>query len=87
MNTGISMGNANFKKGEEAFKRQDYVEAMRCYQTAADQGNVMAQCNIGVLYLYGLGVQKDYLVAMQWFKESAKGGCEQARRMTEYVVG
>ncbi len=40
---------------------------MKWYQEAADQGSVVAQTNIGLLYAKGFGVKQDYSEAMTWY--------------------
>jgi TPR repeat protein len=52
---------------------------MEWYQKAAEQGNAVAQFNIGYLYEYGLGVQKDQSKAMEWYKKAADGGYIEAK--------
>jgi TPR repeat protein len=62
-------------KGEEAYNRQDYVEAMRLYRIAADQGNDDGEFNVGDFYMNGQGgVAKDYAEAMRWFRKAADQG-------------
>jgi TPR repeat protein len=38
-----------------ALKRQDYVTALRLFRRLAEQGNVAAQFNLGLMYLQGQG--------------------------------
>ena len=38
---------------------QDYTEAVRFYQVAADQGNAGAQFNLGLMHANGTGVSQD----------------------------
>ena len=38
---------------------QDYRQAAKWYQKAAEQGNYKAQYNLGGLYYYGQGVKKN----------------------------
>jgi TPR repeat protein len=53
---------------------QDYLEAMKWYRKAADQGYAMAQSNIGGLYIGGNGVTKSFPEAMKWFQMAAEQG-------------
>jgi TPR repeat protein len=62
------------KNGPAALDSKDYVEAMRWYRKAADQGNAIAQTNIGWLYEKGQGVALDYAEAMRWFRKAADQG-------------
>jgi len=45
---------------------QDYHQAMEWYLKAANQGQAMAQNNIGVMYHHGHGVDQDYHQAIFW---------------------
>jgi TPR repeat protein len=69
-----AVGEVVLQKGNEAFRRKDYAEAMRWYREAADQGNAQAQSNIGVLYENGLGVAQDDVEAGRWYGKAADQG-------------
>ena len=57
----------------------DYVEAMRWYQMAAKQGDMIAQGNIGVFYDHGLGVSVNYAEAKRWYQMACRPrGCRRA---------
>jgi TPR repeat protein len=58
-----------YAKGEGV--PQDYVEAMKWYRLAADQGDADAQINLGVMYAKGDGVPQDYVLAHMWFNLAA----------------
>jgi uncharacterized protein len=62
------------RKGDDAYGRKEYTEAMRWYQSAADHGNPQAQGNISRLYLFGLGVPVNYAEAIQWAQKAADQG-------------
>jgi TPR repeat protein len=61
------------KEGLEAFDR-DNALAFRELRPLAEKGNPIAQYNIGLMYMRGLGVQKNPSVAVQWFEKSAAQG-------------
>jgi uncharacterized protein len=42
---------------------QDYAEAVKWFQLAADQGLAIAQNNLGAMYYNGQGVPQDYVQA------------------------
>jgi TPR repeat protein len=42
---------------------QDYAEAVKWYRKAAEQGDVKAQSNLGVMYASGQGVKQDLVLA------------------------
>jgi TPR repeat protein len=54
--------------------QQDYAEAMKWFQKAADQGNAIAEADVGVMYDNGQGVQRDYAEAMKWYRKAADQG-------------
>ena len=47
-----------YDKGEDV--KQDYTEAAKWYQKAAEQGKAAAQNNLGYMYHNGEGVKQDY---------------------------
>ena len=51
---------------------QDYVEAMKWYHKAAEQGHAGAQFNLGLMYANGNGVPQDYAKAAKWFRLGAE---------------
>jgi uncharacterized protein len=53
---------------------QDYHEAARWYQSAAEQGQAEAEYNLGVLYAEGQGVAQDYSAAARWYRLAAEQG-------------
>jgi len=65
--------------GEEV--PQDYLEAVKWYHRAAEQGHAFAQSNLGVMYAKGAGVPQDYARAHMWFNIAASSGKDYAREM------
>jgi TPR repeat protein len=62
-------------------KRKDEVLAFRCFLSAAQQGNVDAQYNLGVCYATGCGVRQDQVKATRWFRAAAGAGDTEALRV------
>lgn len=62
-----------YRTGDE-FTERDYVEALRWYRVAAEQGDPNAQDNLGSMYLNGIGVPKDYAEAAKWYRKAAEQG-------------
>ncbi len=60
--------------------KQDYAEAVKWYQKAAEQGHAGAQNNLGVCYEYGEGVKQDYAEAVKWYQKAAQQGNVNAMR-------
>ena len=46
--------------------QDSYTRALRVWQPLAEQGNPIAQFNLGTLYRDGLGVPQDGVEAMKW---------------------
>ncbi len=53
---------------------QEDAEALKQYRRAADQGDAMAQSNLGLLYQEGRGTLQDYAQAAKWFRLAASRG-------------
>ncbi len=53
------------------YVRQDNAEAARWYRKAADQGDSLAQYELGQMYVDGEGVPQDYVQAHMWFNLAA----------------
>ena len=64
----------DFQAGWEAFERGDYATALREWRALAEQGDVTAQNNLGVMYRDGEGVTHDYAEALKWFRKAADQG-------------
>lgn len=58
--------------GVAAFNRGHWATAMRAWRPAAEQGNAMAQNNVGYLHEQGLGVPQSYVQAMNWYRRAAQ---------------
>ena len=52
-------------------------------KAAAEQGNAVAQCNLGICYANGMGVEKDEEKAVDWFFKAA----EQGNANAQYNLG
>ena len=64
---------------------QNYTEAVKWYRRAAEQGNPVAQANLGRLYENGQGVQQDYTLAHMWLN-LAGTNFEEARELRDTVA-
>lgn len=58
--------------------KSDYVNAMRWYRKADENGNPKGTFYIGYLYDVGLGVEEDNAEAAKWYRKSADLGHAQA---------
>jgi len=57
-------------------KRNDYVEAAKCWRLAAEQDDSLAQFNLASMYVNGQGVTQDYQEALKWFRVVARRRAE-----------
>jgi len=53
--------------------------ALNWYLLAAEQGVIMAQYDLGVMYHTGRGAVQDYSKAIKWYKKASIKGCSYAR--------
>jgi TPR repeat protein len=51
---------------------QDYVEAVKWYRKAAEQGQAAGQCSLGICYQGGLGVAKNEEEAVKLYRKAAE---------------
>ena len=65
---------AGFNEGEAAFRRGDYSTAFTEASAAAVQDDVQAQALLALLYVAGMGVQKDLRQAEYWSRKAADRG-------------
>ena len=64
--------------------KKDYVEAVKWYRKAADQGDADAQYNLGKCYSCGNGVGRDYAEAAKWYRKAADQGDASAQNDLGY---
>ncbi len=70
---------ADFQAGFAAWDRGDYATALREWKPLAEQGDAVAQFNIGLMYGNGRGVPQDYAEAVKWYRKSAEQGYANAQ--------
>ena len=69
---------------------KDYVEAAKWYRKAADQGYAAAQSNLGLCYVKGEGVPKDYVEAYALFNLSSatdESALKRRALIVKYMTG
>lgn len=62
---------------------QDYVEAVRLYRLAAEQGHARARCDLGLMFDCGLGVKQDKAEAVRLYRLAA----EQGQAFAQFSLG
>lgn len=68
------------ERGAQAWRSENYDEAMGLLQQAALQGNARAQYAVGYMYYNGQGVEQDVDKALPWFRRAANQGDKRARQ-------
>ena len=66
--------------GYDAYKQGDYATAHRVWKSRADGGDASAQYNLGLLYHYGLGVERQLGEAAKWYGRAAENGDADAQK-------
>jgi uncharacterized protein len=72
--SGAFSASAFVNKAFSALARHDYATAFKEFKILADQGDVAAQYNLGVMCKNGKGVPQDYAEAFKWFHMAAEQG-------------
>ena len=69
----------DYQAGMDAYQRGDYATALREWQPLAEQGQAVAQYQLGLLYANGQGLTKDDAKARQWYEKAAVQGHTEAQ--------
>ena len=70
---------ADFQAGMTAHDNEDYATALREWQPLAEQGDALAQYQVGLLYHKGRGVPQDDVQARKWYGKAAAQGQAKAQ--------
>jgi len=65
--------------GVDAYKLEDFQTVLEKWQPLADEGDLKAQYNLGVMYFEGYGDANNYFAAAKWFLRAAKKGHAKAQ--------
>ena len=66
--------SADFQKGLGAAQSGDFATALREWRHLAEQGDADAQYYLGLMYMVGQGVPRDYKTGFKWYTLSAEQG-------------
>jgi len=69
---------SDFKTAVKHIEKKRFFEAFKIFSTLADQGIPEAQFNLALLYSNGLGVPKNYRLALYWSWQAHLNGHETA---------
>ncbi len=76
----------NSKTGVDAYEKGDYATALMEFRVLAEQGDAIAQYNLGLMYANGRGVPRDYVQARMWFNLAAAQDNETARTLRDKLA-
>ncbi|MBT9506143.1 MAG: sel1 repeat family protein [Rhodoferax sp.] len=72
---GVSFSRASPAENAVAGQEQaDHAKELQQLRPLADEGNAIAQFNLGVMYDVGRGVAQDYAQAVHWYRLAAMQG-------------
>jgi len=66
--------STDFDTGYMSYEKGDYLTALKIWGTLAEEGELLSQYGLALLYHDGKGVAQDYEAAMRWHKLSADQG-------------
>ena len=69
-----AFASAGLEDGRAALERGDYLSAEREFRPLAEQGNMDAQLNLGLMYEMGWGAQRNLERAENWYRKAAEKG-------------
>src|SRR6201992_2098129 len=75
----LPVNAGQFEDAEAAVNTGDYVTALQLLGTLADQDNAYAERLLGIMYIKGRGVPKDYAIGMRWMRLAADKGLADAQ--------
>lgn len=75
-----AVDHPELSEGDEAYSAENYEKAAALYRKDAELGVIVAQVNLAVMYLDGLGVAQDFRQAAQWFQKAAEQGNAEAQQ-------
>jgi TPR repeat protein len=64
----------DFEMALTALSEREYSTAYRAFKRLAKREHIDAQYQLGMLYLYGRGVDQDVEQGVSWLKRAAEGG-------------
>lgn len=65
---------ADYDNGVEAYDAGDYETALQEFTPLAEEGNSLAQYNLGQMFRKGQGVLQNYQQAVKWYRLAAEQG-------------
>ena len=81
--------SSDFKKGFDAFQKEDFQQAYQIFRSLANQGDALAQFTLGFMYETGQGVPQNDVEAVRWYRSAAEQGVAKAQNNlgSRYILG
>lgn len=77
-NPGEGIRFMEHREALKAYKSRDYERAMSLWKEEVKHKNDQAMTNIGLMYLKGEGVEKNFTTAREWFEKASEYGNDSA---------
>ena len=85
-NKGALLGNVDAVYGMGKLHLEtDPEKAIRFFELAARQGHTYAECQLGKIFCFGIGVPRDLETGMEWLRLSAEHGNEHTATLLQHV--
>ncbi len=86
LHKAILMGNTDaiYTMGK-LYMETDIPRAVSMFELAAEQGNSYAEYQLGKIYCYGIGVQTNTELGIQWLQASADHGNEYSASLLQHI--
>ena len=68
-----------YQDGKPGVVQRDYAKAMQYHKQAAMAGNALSMFDLGSMYEYGFGIEKNIAEAARWYGYSARYGLAQGQ--------
>ena len=78
---------ARLNKAEDMLMKGSHDVALPIIREIAEGGNVRAQHDLGWAYRQGIGVEQNYVQALNWFTKAAEAGEDPDSYSASYYVG
>lgn len=64
----------DFQKAQNLVKKGEHQKALQIYKNLAEEGDLQAQIQLGIMYKLGRGTSRDYVLAAKWFNVAVGKG-------------
>jgi len=86
--SGVQTGKVQTSFGGEYFQKGNSLKALEWFELGAQEGNIDALYNIGVVHLEGAGVSRDETRALEYFGRALENAPSQDKESSlQYLIG